>query len=59
MTALVKVTNDTLRKINTQEVTLLVMLDLSAVFDTVNLNILLTCLDKEFGTCGVALEWFK
>ena len=58
-TALVKVTNDTLRKINSQEVTLLVMLDLSAVFDTVNLNILLTRLNEEIGTCGVALEWFK
>ena len=57
-TALVKVTNDTLRKINSQEVTLLVMLDLNAVFETVNLNILLTRLNDEIGTCGVALEWF-
>ena len=57
-TALVKVTNDTLRKINSQEVTLLVMLDLNAVFETVNLNILLTRLNEEIGTCGVALEWF-
>jgi len=58
-TALVIVTNDILMKINTQEMTLLVILDLSAAFDTVNYNILLTCLDKEFGICGVALEWFK
>ena len=35
-TALVRVTNDILMKINTQEVILLVMLDLSAAFDTVN-----------------------
>ena len=33
-TALVRVTNDTLMKMNIQEVTLLVMLDLSATFDT-------------------------
>ena len=57
--ALVRVTNDTLIEMNTQEVTLLVMLDLSAAFNTVNHNILLTHLNEELGICGVALEWFK
>ena len=51
--------NDILMKMNTQEVTLLVMLDLSAAFDTVNHNILLTHLNEELGICGLALEWFK
>ena len=58
-TALVRVTNDILMKMNTQEVTLLVMLDLSAAFDTVNHNILLTRLNEELGISGLALEWFK
>ena len=44
---------------NTQEVTLLVMLDLSAAFDTVNHKVLLTRLNEELGICGSALEWFK
>ena len=55
-TALVRVTNDIPMKMNTQEVTLLVMLDLSAAYDTVNYNILLTRLNEELGICGLALE---
>ena len=51
--------NDILMKMNTQEVTLLVMLDLGAAFDTVNHNILLTRLNEELGICGLALEWFR
>ena len=37
----------------------MVMLDLSAAFDTVNHNILLTRLNEELGICGLALEWFR
>ena len=58
-TAFVRVMNDILIKMNIQEVTLLVMLDLSAAFDTVNHNILLTRLNEELGICGLALEWFR
>ena len=58
-TALARVTNDILMKMNTQEVTLLVMLDLCAAFDTVNHKIFLTRLNEELGICGSALEWFK
>ena len=46
-------------KMNTHEVTFLVMLDLSASFDTVNHSILLKRLNEELGICWVALEWFK
>ena len=55
-TALVRVTNDILMKMNSQEVTLLVMLDRSAAFDTVHYNIILTRLNEELGICGLALE---
>ena len=41
-TALVRVTNNILMKMNSQEVTLLAILDLSPAFVTVNHNILLT-----------------
>jgi hypothetical protein len=58
-TALVKVTNDILLKMNSQEVTLLVILDLSSAFDTVNHEILLRRLRNEFGIHGKVLDWFK
>ena len=57
-TALLKVTNDILLKMNSQEVTLLVTLDLSAAFDTVNHGILTDRLNKDVGIQGKALDWF-
>ena len=41
------------------KVAYLVLLDLSAVFDTINHNILLNRIDKRFGIKGMALKWFK
>ena len=58
-TALLKGTSDILMKMNSQEVTLLVMLDLSAAFDTVNNGILISRLHEEVGVSGLALEWFR
>ena len=58
-TALLKVTNDILLKMNSQEVTLLVTLDLSAAFDTVNHGNLIDRLNKDVGIQGKALDWFK
>ena len=46
-------------KMNSQEVTLLVMLDLSAAFDTVNHGILISRLREEVGVSGLALGWFR
>lgn len=58
-TALHKVTDDILLKINVQEVTLLVTLDLNSAFGTVDQNILLNCLQNEAGIRGKAWDWFK
>ena len=38
---------------------MVVILDLSAAFDTVDHDILLSILNKQFGICGKALEWFN
>ena len=58
-TALLKVMNDIILKMNSQHVTLLVMLDLSAAFDAVDHRILLDRLHDEIGICGNAFNWFK
>ena len=50
-TALVKAGNAILMKMNSKEMTLFVILDLSVAFDTVNHNILLTRLNEEIGIC--------
>lgn len=57
-TALIKVRNGILLKMNSQHVTMLILLDLSAAFDTVNHQILLERLSDEVGIRGTALDWF-
>ena len=57
-TASLKVMNDVLLNMNSQQVTLMVLLDLSAAFDTVNPDILLERLDKDIGMRSVTLDWF-
>ena len=58
-TALLRVFSDILRSMDRQKVTILVLLDLSAAFDTVDHNILLHRLHTRFGISGTALDWFK
>ena len=58
-TALLKVKNDLLMNMNKGHVSLLVLLDLSAAFDTVDHKILLKTLQMKLGVCGSALSWFK
>ena len=57
-TALIKVMNDIFLNMNNQRVTLLILLDLSAAFDTVDHDTMLRRLDYSFGIQGKALSWF-
>ena len=57
-TALLKVQNDILMNFDSQRVTLLVLLDLSAAFDTVDHGMLLNRFSTSFGVMGSALQWF-
>ena len=54
-TALTRIHNDILRAIDDGECVILVLLDLSAAFDTVDHNILITRLKYRFGITGKAL----
>jgi hypothetical protein len=56
-TALVRIQNDLLRGLDMKQCCFLVMLDLSAAFDTVDHQILLNRLDGRFGIRGAALDW--
>ena len=56
---LVKVANDILLNMNSQRVTLLVLLDFSAAFDLMDNGILLRRLSTRFGIDRRALEWFS
>ena len=57
-TALLRVKKDILMNMNKGQVTLLVLLDLSSAFDTVDHGSLLKCLHSRFGVSGKVLEWF-
>ncbi len=57
-TALVKVQSDILNAIDRKQAVLLVLLDLSAAFDTVDHQLLLKTLTSRFGIKGNALAWF-
>ena len=58
-TALIKVINDIRLNTDKGKVSVLVLLDLSAAFDTVDHEILLQRLESWIGISGSALNWFK
>ena len=49
---------DILRAIDNKEAVFLVLLDLSATFDSLDHQHLLTLLKDQIGIAGVALKWF-
>ena len=58
-TALIKVQNDILSAIDAGSSVILLMLDLSAAFDTIDHDILLPRLCNVYGITGDALDWFR
>ena len=54
----VKVQDDILHAIDGNEAVVLLMLDLSAAFDTVSHDILLDRLSRRYGITGSVQEWF-
>lgn len=56
---MLKVVNDTLVGFNSNNATILLLLDLSAAFDTVDIEKLLYILENEFGIKNTALKWFR
>ena len=58
-TALLKINTDLLDAIDRKEVTGLLLLDLSAAFDTISQRLLLNRLHYHYGIQDVTLEWIK
>ena len=58
-TALIKIHSDILSALDKKQCVLLIMLDLSAAFDTIDHNVLLGRMNKVLGASGKVLDWFR
>lgn len=58
-TALIRVQNDILMALDQQKIVMLVLLDLSAAFDTVDHSLLLERMSSGMGVADTALSWFE
>ena len=58
-TSLLKIVSNIVWGIKNQDITTVVILDLSAAFDTVDHDILLTLLKNHFGIDGEVIKWFE
>jgi hypothetical protein len=58
-TAVLRVLSDILKAVDSGDVAALVLLDLSAAFDTVDHDILLRRLNASYGINGTAIQWFR
>ena len=58
-TDLIKIQNDILSALDTCSSAILLMLDLSAAFDTIDHDIFLSRLCNVYGITGNALDWFR
>ena len=56
---MIKVQNDILSSLHAGSSAILLMLDLSAAFDTIDYDILLSRLCNVYGITGDALDWFR
>ena len=58
-TLLIKVSNDLLIASDERTATVVMLLDLSAAFDTVDHDLMLKILENEIGLKGTVLDWFR
>ena len=58
-TALLRITNDLFEAVDAKKANVLVALDLSAAFDTIDHMVLLRRLEHTFGVGGTALSWLR
>ena len=58
-TAITKITNDLLLSIDNNQCSILLFLDLSSAFDTIDHAILLSILQTKYGLNGIVLKWFE